>query len=249
MKAHLGFDIGSTFTKLCVMSDTREIISLITFPTPVAQKEYFKNYISNITKQYTVQSIVSCGYGKENVEAEKSISELTALAKGMGMLFPNIHTVLDIGGQDCKVVQCDEGKLKRFFMNDKCAAGSGLFLQNALRILDMSFDELELNTDTVTPLSTVCAVFAQTEIIRRISNGASKSDLSNSVIYSILKQAAGLVYKVKHEKTIAFTGGIAIVPGADRHLANILGCDIFVPENCTYLSAIGCAYTGAERLV
>lgn len=242
MKVSIGIDIGSTFTKLCVMSESRTIRSLSSFATPVEQKNFFANRLGELNKDYDILSVTSCGYGKENMGADTTISELVALSKGVGFYFSGVQTVLDIGGQDSKVIQCVNGKLTKFFLNDKCAAGSGLFLQNALRILNMDFEQIKIGTDKINPLSTTCAVFAQTEIIRGISSGKSAQELANSAIYSILKQTSGILRpEIRKNGQIIFSGGMTLIHGIDKLLSSLIECEVIIPQHSVFLAAIGCA--------
>ena len=242
MKVSLGIDIGSTFTKLCVMAESRDIISLSSFATPVDQRFFFENLLDKLNRDYDICAVTSCGYGKENIGVGAAVSELVALSKGIGLYYSGTQTVLDIGGQDSKVIQCENGKLRRFFLNDKCAAGSGLFLCNVLRILDMNFEQLGIGTAEIKPLSTVCAVFAQTEIIRGISSGKSGQELAESAIFSILKQASSLLRpEIKRTGKVIFTGGMTLIRGIDQLLSSIIGCEVIIPQHSIFLTAIGCA--------
>ncbi len=247
MNVYLGFDIGSTFTKICVLDENGEIVLLDVFATPVMQREAFSNQIKSFAVDYQILASASCGYGRQNIDVETVIPELVALSKGMFYVLPEVHTVLDIGGQDTKVICCHDGKLTRFLLNDKCAAGSGLFVQNALRILDLNFDSLVAGRCPEKPLSTVCAVFAQTEIIRLIAEGRSPEQLINSVFSAILKQAAVLLHQIKPEPLLAFTGGLSLISGMGDLLSTIVQMDVTVPTYSSHLAAIGCAVTAREK--
>jgi predicted CoA-substrate-specific enzyme activase len=242
-RVFVGFDVGSTFTKFCILDEGEGIISLESFQTPAVQRDFFKEKLQSLAKKFTIAGSASCGYGRGNIDADVNFSELVALAKGVNYIAPTVQTVLDIGGQDSKAICCRDGKLLRFSQNDKCAAGSGLFLQNALRIVELSFERVSVGAsiDTVAPLSTVCAVFAQTEIIRMVSQGVPPMNIIHSVLFSIAKQAAALLKQVNVKPDIAFTGGLSLIPGMGGLLSEIVGRDVLTPNHSTYLSAIGCA--------
>jgi predicted CoA-substrate-specific enzyme activase len=253
VKVCVGLDIGSTFTKVCVMSPDGEVISLSSFVSPVNQKTYFEHYISTLRNTYDIMAIAACGYGKGHIDAATTLSELIALAKGLSVVSPHTNMALDIGGQDTKVILCHNGKLARFVLNDQCAAGSGLFLQNALRMLDIDFGDLRVIESNAMPLTTVCAVFGQTEIVRAISKGISREKLSQSVLLTIAQQAISLLNQLDRKQLCAFTGGLSLIPG----MCNLLnstdlsggGRDIFIPDHASFLAAIGCAHKAGEQII
>ena len=139
----IGIDVGSTYTKYCVLDDS-QIIESKTERTPLHQKEFFQSYILELRTKFPDASIVSCGYGKGNVETIRSINELIALAKGSYYIAVNSGLVLDIGGQDTKIIRQEKGKLVEFFINDKCAAGSGMFLTTILDRIGIGFTDIDL---------------------------------------------------------------------------------------------------------
>ena len=150
--------------------------------------------------------------------------------------------MLDIGGQDTKLIRQEGGKLKAFFTNDRCAAGCGLFLTNVLRLLDMDFDALDLTgrSQPALRLSSVCAVFAQTEIVELIAAGADEREIVHAVIAQILTQARALLGKTDC-KTLALSGGLTRIPGVASFAEAVLERPVIVPERGAYLSALGCA--------
>jgi predicted CoA-substrate-specific enzyme activase len=241
MKVYVGFDIGSTFTKIAVLGEDGEIVSLRSFPSPAAQKAVFPEIGKRLAGEYHILARSSCGYGRENIEADAVIPELVALSKGIFQVLPQAHTVLDIGGQDAKVIRCHHGKITRFLLNDTCAAGSGLLLQNALRILNINFEMLRVGTDPIEGLSTVCGVFVQTELIRLIAQGKPPEQLMDSVLFSILKQACVLLHQIQIEPLLAFTGGLSLIPGMGDLLSSLVKVDVAIPAHSSYLAAIGCA--------
>jgi predicted CoA-substrate-specific enzyme activase len=246
MNVYLGCDIGSTFTKICVLGDDGNIVSLDSFQTPAAQKSVFSEKLAALSADYHILASAACGYGRENIPVDITLPELSALGRGIFHILPEARTVLDIGGQDAKAIHCQDGKLSRFLLNDKCAAGSGLFLQNALRILDLDFVSLAVGTGHVESLSTICAVFAQTEIIRLIAKGTPQKEIIDSVLLSILKQAASLLRQIEPKPLAAFTGGLSLIPGLGDMLSSILEMPVTVPAHSNYLAAIGCAFEAAR---
>lgn len=238
----VGVDIGSTYTKYCIMND-RKIEKLFCEKTPIRQKEYFENRARELLSEYPNASIVSCGYGRGNISSVKRINELTALARGVGYVCPEHELILDIGGQDTKIIRQKNGQLKEFFVNDKCAAGSGIFLSNVLNMLGEDFDSIDL-TGAKEPeihLSSVCAVFAQSEIVEIIAkNSPGGGTIIEAVIWQILKKSAPLLDKVEGDE-ILLSGGLSKIRGIENFAGLALGKDVKVCLNARYFSAIGAA--------
>ena len=241
----VGVDIGSTYTKYCVMNGEK-IEKLFCEKTPVRQKEYFENKASEFLSEYPNASIVSCGYGRENISSLKRINELTALARGVGYVCPECELVLDIGGQDTKIIRQKNGQLKEFFVNDKCAAGSGIFLSNVLNMLGEDFDSIDL-TGAKEPeihLSSVCAVFAQSEIVEIISKiSPGGGTIIEAVIWQIFKKAAPLLDKVEGDE-ILFSGGLSGISGIESFAGLALGKSVKACYQGRFFSAIGAAIIG-----
>jgi predicted CoA-substrate-specific enzyme activase len=236
----IGIDIGSTYTKYCVL-DGSEIKMLSSEKTPVRQKEYFEKKVAELNSLYPGAPIVSCGYGKNNAGSGKTVSELVALAAGAGMAAPEYNVVLDIGGQDTKIIVCESGKLKEFFVNDKCAAGCGMFVVNSTNLLQTEFGDIKLGEDMPSiKLSSTCAVFAQSEITELIADNAQPDEIMKAVIWQILVQSKVLLGKVRCDR-ILFTGGLTQIPGIERYAASVFGMPVTIPKNSVYLSAIGAA--------
>ena len=238
----IGIDIGSTYTKYCIMNEGRDITELFSEKTPIRQKEFFEAKLMEIMDKFPNADIVSCGYGKKNIQALKNINELTALALGGYFLEPDSDIILDIGGQDTKIIRQENGTLKEFFINGKCAAGSGMFLSNVLRMLEKDFWEIDLTGTETTPLklSSVCAVFAGSEIVTLLADNVNEDDIIKAVIWHILIQAKLLLKKVKRNK-ILLSGGFTKIPGFCKYAENALECGCVAAQNGSYLSAIGCA--------
>ncbi len=238
----IGVDIGSTYTKYCVMKDMK-IESLFYEKTPINQKEYFEKKVKKLLTEYPGAKIISCGYGKGNILSVKCINELTALARGVHYFCPECELILDIGGQDTKIIRQKDGQLKEFFVNDKCAAGSGIFLSNVLNMLGKNFDSIDL-TGAKEPqihLSSVCAVFAQSEIVELISKTSwGGVELIEAVIWQILKKAIPLLGKVQVDK-ILLSGGLSQIIGIADFAESALCVKVINIPNGRYLSAAGAA--------
>ena len=236
----IGVDVGSTYTKYCVMNNG-QIVSLFKEKTPVRQMEYFDKKISELKLSFPEAEIVSCGYGRKNIDAVRNINELTALAKGAYFISNKNGAVLDIGGQDTKVIVQQKGQLKEFFINDKCAAGSGMFLINTLKLLNMEDKNISLNSGkSELKLSSVCAVFAQSEIVELIANNVQEDKIINAVMYQILVKAKPLLAKIQEECFI-LSGGMTQINGIANFATEVTQKKCVAMKDGVYTSAIGCS--------
>lgn len=240
---NIGIDVGSTYTKYAVIDDNGMINSLLTEKTPIHQKEYFDKKISELQRMYGKEiSIVSCGYGKKNVEGINQINELTALARGAEYVYPGKSYVLDIGGQDTKIIRQERGNLKEFFLNDKCAAGSGMFLGNIVNMFGKTSQDISLvpYEKVDVKLDSTCAVFAQSEIIGLVADNVSDNMILSAVVCQIFSQARKLISKVNCDEII-LSGGLSQIHGIEKYAEGILEIQCIVGKKNNYLSAIGCA--------
>lgn len=239
---YIGVDIGSTYTKYCVLNRDGRMERLFRETSPIRQKAYFQEKLAELRSVYPECRIVSCGYGRANIPNFKIVSELTALAVGAEDQMPGNPAVLDIGGQDTKIILQNKGKIREFFLNDKCAAGCGMFLHNVLSMLEIPFREVRLEGGA-TPeiqLSSVCAVFAQSEIVELIAAGVEERQIIEAVLWHILTKAKNLAGKVD-STSLLLSGGLTEIPGIAAMAQTVIGQNIIIPPNAPYLSAIGCA--------
>ncbi len=236
----IGIDVGSTYTKYCVMNNG-EVVTLFNEKTPIRQRLYFEEKKKELQGLYSEAEIVSCGYGKANVDGIHNINELTALAKGAFYKTGENGIVLDIGGQDTKIIIQEQGQLKSFFVNDKCAAGSGMFLTSVLEMINVRFDDIDLSKKTCsnTYLSSTCAVFAQSEIVELIADNKVEEEIINAVISQILIKAKPLLGKTP-EGRVLISGGLSQIKGIVKFAEGILGTECLCVKDGQYLSAIGC---------
>ncbi|MBO4425697.1 MAG: hypothetical protein J5776_01695 [Clostridiales bacterium] len=242
----IGIDIGSTYTKYCIKCG--DDMKLFMERTPVKQKEYFDARLKELLAEFPDATTVSCGYGQHNIGSHAQISELSALAEGAALMAPDNNVILDIGGQDTKIIVRDGTKLKEFFVNDKCAAGCGIFAINTLNQLGFAYEDIDLRggEEPSFKLSSTCAVFAQTEIVSLLAKGTEPSDIMTAVIWQILEQSKVLLRKVRYD-SIALSGGLTLIKDIDKCASKTYGADVVIPDNSAYLSAIGAALY-AERM-
>ena len=238
----IGIDVGSTFTKYCVMNDDNVIEKLFTERTPVRQLDYFRNKLAELKAEYPDSEFYSCGYGRNNISSDSNTNELITLAKGSNYVNPEAGVVLDIGGQDTKIISHYKGNLKTFFINEKCAAGSGMFLLNVCKLLETDLKNIDLS-DGCKPsvtLSSVCAVFAQSEIVKLISENVHPDEIIKATIWQIFTQSKVLLNKVP-ESGFFLSGGLTLIPGIEKYASLVSGQECTVIPYGSYLSAIGCA--------
>ncbi len=214
--------------------------------------------LSNVLKMLKHQehdNIVATGYGRYLAQMHLQcpiITEIKAYAIGANFLFPNCRTVLDIGGQDSKIIRVREGKVEDFEMNDKCAAGTGKFLEVMATTLGFTLDEfgnISSRADQVVPISSMCTVFAESEIISLISTGADRKNISLGLHQSILNRIIALMGRIGFEEPIVFAGGVAKNECIARLLRSKLKMKIFLPPEPQIVGAIGSALVAKQRMV
>jgi len=194
--------------------------------------------------------IVATGYGRINIPfADRQITELTCHARGLVSLFPSVRTALDIGGQDAKGLKIKDGKLVNFVMNDKCAAGTGRFLEVIADTLGLKLDDLgsiSLKSQKKVNISNTCTIFAQQEVVSRISEGVTIEDIVAGIHHAIASRAVGMLKRLKIEPDVAFTGGVAKNIGVVKAIKEEVGYEILVPEDPLISGALGAALMGKE---
>ncbi|MGL5054744.1 MAG: acyl-CoA dehydratase activase [Fusobacteriaceae bacterium] len=256
-KYTLGVDIGSTASKCIVIKNGKEIIgkSLVNFGTgtsgPLKAIEKVLEE-SNLSIE-EMASFVSTGYGRNSVEGINfQMSELSCHALGAHFLFPNARTVIDIGGQDAKALNISEkGMLVNFVMNDKCAAGTGRFLDVMAHILEVDISELAscslLSTEKVN-ISSTCTVFAESEVISQLSQKKNRNDIIKGIHRAVAGRIAGLVKRIGVKNVVVMTGGLSPNYGLIGELEIELGCKIYTSSLAPFAGAIGAALFGYIKI-
>ena len=195
--------------------------------------------------------IISTGYGRVNVPfADRQVTELTCHAKGVASLFPQVRTAIDIGGQDAKVLKIKNGRLTDFLTNDKCAAGTGRFLEVAAETLGLGLDEMgqiALQSDTPVKINSLCTIFAQQEIISRLSEGQPLTDILAGVYIAVTTRVVKLARQLKVEPPVVFTGGVAKNMGMVKAMETVLGMPVLVPEEPLITGALGAAILARDE--
>jgi predicted CoA-substrate-specific enzyme activase len=195
---------------------------------------------------------MTTGYGRNNIPfMDDEVSEITAHAKGAHFLFPEINTVLDIGGQDSKAIKLEEdGQISDFVMNDKCAAGTGRFLEVMAQALGLSLEslsDLSQLSSTPTVISSFCAVFAESEVVSLVGEGREKEDIARGIHEAIVVRTLTLLNRVKMSETIAMTGGVAKNKGLVKVLEDKLKLKLSIPEEPQIIGALGAALIAIKK--
>jgi predicted CoA-substrate-specific enzyme activase len=249
-----GIDVGSTMTKAVILN--QGIISSIIGPTGPEQRRLANKVMEEALKRADISLqeityIVSTGYGRINVPfADKQFTEITCHAKGIVSLFPKAKTIIDVGGQDIKAIKVDTtGKTIDFVMNDKCAAGSGRFIEVIADTLGVPLDkvgDLSLGSKNPAKISNICTIWAQQEVAASLAQGILVSDLLAGVHQSLAERINTMVNRLRVEEAVIVTGGGAKNKGLLKALIEQLGHEILVPEEPLITGALGAAMLGKE---
>lgn len=253
---YVGIDIGSTASKVAVYEDSKnEFIELFMIPTGWSGVETALK-IRDILKEKDINKnnshFIGTGYGRVSIEyANNTITEITCHAKGANYLFNKLNgTLIDVGGQDTKIIKIKNGKVDNFIMNDKCSAGTGRFIELMANSLGCTiFDlikEAEKCESTDITISSTCTVFAETEVISLKSSGKKKEEISYAIVSSVANKVASLCSKLKDDNYF-LTGGLCIFPYLVRALEKSLYGKVITENRGQYAGAIGAAIIGFEK--
>ncbi len=245
----IGVDVGSTTTKAVLLDASGEVRASHIMPTGSSASSSASICIGEILKHAQDADeipIVSTGYGRAQVEGTtQRITEITCHSIGVHLLNPDIALLIDVGGQDSKVIKIGaNGRPDDFEINDKCSAGTGRFLEVMARVLEIPLDELgklALKSDSPSSISSTCTVFAESEVIGRIGAGDSVVDIAAGIHLSMASKIGTLSRRVGIVKPVGVTGGVALNPGFRHYLSLQIGADLWVPDTPQLTGAIGAA--------
>lgn len=226
-----------------------EILSTVTLPTGWSPRDAgraaFRSALEHAgIVQEDVKGIVGTGYGRVALDfINRAVTEITCHAIGASYFFPENNLVVDIGGQDSKAILINNtGKVLNFVMNDKCAAGTGRFLQVMAVTLGIEMDRLkEISPDEPVAINSMCTVFAESEVISLLASGETKERIISGLYHSIAKRMSSMTGSLGAVKGITFTGGVAKIPGMQATLSKTLGCQVDVPAEPQIIGALGAA--------
>jgi len=254
----LGIDIGSLTGKALVLKDN-DILAWDLILTGSDSVETGTTVTNNVLKKAglapeDMDFIVSTGYGRIMIPfANKNVSEISCHAKGANWFFPSVRTILDMGGQDCKAIRCDEaGKVTDFAMNDKCAAGAGRSMGIMAELVDVPLEDLgRLSLETVNgavPISSMCVVFARSEVLGYIRQGVPKNDVLAGACEALASRVYGLLSRVGIKEDFVISGGIAKNIGVVKRLEEMTGLKAHMCFEPQIVGALGAAIFGRDIL-
>ncbi|MDR0620379.1 MAG: acyl-CoA dehydratase activase [Deltaproteobacteria bacterium] len=247
----IGIDCGSSYCKGALYSEGR-IVAMTVCPTGwdisstgSKVKAELMGAQPNLPSDVPV---VATGYGREKISGSHKITEITCHAKGAEFLFPGVSFVIDIGGQDSKVIKVEKGKVSAFLMNDKCAAGSGRFLEMVLDRMDLDLEGMEelLAMNQAISLNGTCAVFAESEIIGLLAQGVPREQIIGGVAQTMAAKIASQAARIGLSSPIVLTGGLAQSGGLRLALSDSLGQTVESAPKGIYAGAIGAALLARE---
>ena len=251
----VGVDAGSRTIKCVAVNEAGNILASRVRDQGIRQAELASDLLSETLSaagggDTAATRIIATGYGRDAIaEANARVTEITCHARGVRQQTPGVRTIIDIGGQDSKVVRLDsEGFVHDFVMNDRCAAGTGRFIEIVADRLQVELTQIgELIALATAPacISSMCAVFAETEIVGLLATGVKPEDIMAGVLSSIASRMVTMVGR-HVEKPVRFTGGVARIPGMDRALADALHCDVAIAETPQITGALGAALLAVE---
>ena len=254
----MGIDSGSTSTNAVIMDQDRKIKAFSVVRTGAKSGVSADRALNDVLEKAgltreDISWIVSTGYGRVSIEfADENVTEISCHGKGAHYFNPMIRTILDIGGQDSKAIRLNEnGEVKDFVMNDKCAAGTGRFLEMIARTLEVSLDELgaiALTSQEKIEITSMCSVFAESEVISLIANNKEKADIADGVCHAIANKASGMLRRVGMEPEFMMTGGVAKNPGVVRAVEEKIGSKLYICEEPEIVGAAGAAVYALEKM-
>jgi predicted CoA-substrate-specific enzyme activase len=253
-----GIDIGSSTAKAVILQENR-IIAHSILPTGADSAGSAQKALDGAlggaagVSQADIQYIVGTGYGRLIIPfATETVTEISCHARGAAWLFPTVRTVVDMGGQDCKAIRCDgNGKLINFAMNDKCAAGTGRFLELMAKVLDLPLEEfgrLSLQSKNAIRINSTCAVFGRSEVTALLRQGKDKTAVIAGLHAAVAGRVFTLLRRVGIQPDFAITGGIAKNMGVVRRLEEMAGVKTLLPEEPQIVGALGAALFAQDRI-
>lgn len=247
----VGIDIGSVCTKAAAFDGENIWKCMIATgwnPREAGKEVYDKLLAENAIPSSEVAAVVATGYGRVSLPfADKKVTEITCHGRGAAYLADATRTIIDVGGQDSKAISIDEkGNVLEFIMNDKCAAGTGRFLQVMAGVLETEVDCLEQLARDTEPrdINSMCAVFAESEVISLLAQGAAKEAIASGILHSISNKIMHIANRVNIKDEILFTGGVARNSFIRQVLSKKLKTEVHYHEDSQYAGAIGAALIG-----
>ncbi|GAB4268230.1 MAG: BadF/BadG/BcrA/BcrD ATPase family protein [Deferrisomatales bacterium] len=253
---YAGIDIGSTWTKAVIVDEAPAVVGKLVRQTGPEHRKLANKVMEDLLAQVglpfeEIAYLVATGYGRVNVPfADTHVTELTCHAKGVLHFFPGVGAAIDVGGQDAKALRIRGGRLVNFVMNDKCAAGTGRFLEVLADVLEVELGELgpiSLGARKPVTISSVCTIFAQQEIVNHLSAGHSIEDVIAGVHEAMAGRIVRMARSLGVDGDVVLTGGVAKNVGFVRAVEGSLGRPVLVPEDSFITGALGAALAAREK--
>lgn len=249
-----GIDIGIKTTKAVLLDDDKIVARACVLtgwePQQAGESALAAALAGAGMARDDVPHIVATGAGRQGFSlAQRDVTEVTADARALAFLHPNVRTVIDVGAEEARALKCASGRMMDFAVNEKCAAGAGVFIETMARTLEVSLDEmgaLSLQAVGAATLNSQCTVFAESEVVSLIHTQTPKAEIVRAVHDAIAGRVASLARRVGAEPEIALVGGIAHNIGFIDALKRELGMDILVPRDPEFIGALGAALIGGE---
>lgn len=260
MKFTAGIDVGSTYTKALILDEELKIVGRVLNHTGFKLAEVARGTYEQALKEAGLEAndvsyVIATGFGRHMVRfSDTAVTDLTASARGANFLFPNTRTILDVGGQTMKASRLDEtARVKSFRLNDKCAAGTGAFLEKTAHYMGFTTKEigpLVMTSKSAVSISGVCAVFAESEVINQLSLGAAPADIMHGAISSLVDRSVQLMKRVQMEPAFTLIGGILRFETMANLVRDHLKSEVNVPQGdmVQFATALGAAILGQRRL-
>lgn len=258
---YLGVDLGSLSCDAVLLDHEGQIIAASVVPTGARNREAIARATQEVLdiariSETEIKGTVSTGYGRDRVESRvAAVTEITCHGRGAQALLPGTQVLIDIGGQDSKAIRLDgEGRVLEFAMNDKCAAGTGRFLEAMARALQVDIEqlcELDRGASKNLTLSSMCTVFAESEVVSLIAEGIEVNEIAAGLNRAIASRIAALVKRVAPDVSglkVAMSGGVAHNHGVVRALSSALNTEVSVPPQPDTVGALGAALVARERM-
>lgn len=246
----VGLDVGSTTTKGVLVNSSTMVLASALIPTGSSASVAARRVMEDLTrasgKDLAGLPIVSTGYGRTSVEfVHDAVTEITCHSIGVHSLNPDIRLLIDVGGQDSKVIRIGpNGRPTDFEMNDKCSAGTGRFLEVMARVLEVSIDDLgplALQSNSPCAISSTCTVFAESEVVGKIGTGVAPADIAAGVHSTMAAKVGALAKRVGLVTPIGVTGGVTLNPAFRHYLSKQLNSPLWMPEKPQLTGALGAA--------
>lgn len=253
-----GVDVGSLTTKVAILNNGTMVshdIERTGVNTSQIARHLLDKALSNLGLSFgDLDKVIATGYGRISIPfAQKQITEITCNARGVNHLYPKARMIIDIGGQDTKVIKLgDNGRVENFLMNDKCAAGTGRFLEVAAQTLEVKLNDLgklSSKASMAAEISSTCTVFAQTEIVSLVAKQIPRENIIAGLHEAIARRVFGLFSCLNFQGEVVMTGGVARNAGVVKALENLIKHPLLIPKYPQILTALGAALFGYNGLI